>query len=164
VGTLAGLFPSLYLSAFRPVNVLKGIVRVKLFAGMNIRKVLLTIQFIVSILFIVLTGLLFKQVYEINNTDPGFQTNNRLIISLQGMDHQLFASEIKSSPEIESICATSYLPVVGPWSKVHAKTAEMEKEIQILNYNIDPSFISNMGLTLVSGRNFDYNDGTGEEK
>lgn len=164
VGTFAGLFPSLYLSTFHPVNVLKGVIRVKLFAGMNIRKVLLTIQFIVSILFIVLTGLLFKQVYEINNTHLGFETENRLVVELQGMDSKLFSNEIKSNPDIRSICATSYLPVVGPWSNVHAKTEEMEKAIQINDYNIDLDFIRNMGLSLISGRNFDFNDAIGEEK
>ncbi len=45
-----------------------------------------------------------------------------------------------------------------------AKTEEMEQEIQIYNYNIDPDFINNMGLSLKSGRNFDFNDGIGEEK
>ena len=143
---------------------LKGVIRVKLFAGMNIRKVLLTIQFIVSILFIVLTGLLFKQVYEINNTNLGFEIKNRIVVGLQGMDYKLFANEIKSNPDIVNICATSYLPVVGPWSQVHAKTEKMEQEIQIYNYNIDTDFIENMGLKLVSGRNFDFNDGIGDEK
>lgn len=163
-GILAGLFPSLYLSAFRPVNVLKGVVKVKLFAGTSLRKILLTMQFIISILLVVSSALLFKQVYQINNTDLGFHTENRLVVYLQGMDYKLFSSEIKSNPDIKSITATSGLPVAGPWSSILAKTETMEKEIQVHDYSIGPEFIDRMGLQIIAGRNFDEKDAIGDEK
>lgn len=163
-GVIAGVIPSLYLSSFKPVEVLKGVIKVRLFAGLTLRKIFLGIQFTFGIIFIMITVLLIKQIYILNKLELGFETENRILIPMQGVDAQLFNNEIKSNSNIVNITMTNNLPVVGGWANTFVRSTEMKDSIKIHEYVVDPSYIKTMGLTLVSGRNFTSADKTGSEK
>ncbi len=163
-GIIAGIIPSLYLSSFKPVRVLKGVIKVRLFAGLTLRKIFLGIQFTFGIIFIMITVLLIKQIHVLNSLDLGFETENRIVIPMQGVDPQLLINEIKSNPNIKNMTMTNNLPVVGPWSNSFVRSIEMEDSIKIHEYVTDPTYLETMGLTLISGRNFTEEDKIGNEK
>ena len=82
-GIVAGSYPSLYLSSFNPVFVLKGI-KMKSGSAALIRKGLVVTQFTVSIVLIIATIIIFQQIQHIKDRNLGFNRNGLLELSMQG--------------------------------------------------------------------------------
>jgi len=155
VGFLAGLLPAVYISLFNPVNVLKGLNNISFFKRLTLRKVLLAVQFCVSLIFIISTSLIYLQGKHVLNFDYGFKKENVVNIKLYKLEnYNRFAQAIATSRDIGAVSACSYLPATETnMSQMVHKAANPTDSLQANYIDIDAGCLQVWGLQLVAGRN-----------
>lgn len=117
-GFLAGSYPALYLSSFLPVKVLKGTFRAGRSASTP-RKVLVVLQFTVSVTLIVSTIVVYRQVQFTKARPVGYNSEGVIMIQIKSPDYygkyDLLRHELKNAGAIEEM-AESSSPLTGVWS------------------------------------------------
>ena len=162
VGLLAGSYPALYLTSFKPVLILKG---KNLLGGnkknMLMRNGLVIFQFTISTMMIVGTLVVLKQLHFFRNTDMGFNKENVLIITSTnrlGESEENFRDAITQIPGIISASITSSIPSGSSFGDSYKaqpdENASSVKDIGLSSFMVDESFIPTLNIKLVQGRNF----------
>jgi putative ABC transport system permease protein len=156
IGFLAGLYPSFYLTAFRPVQVLKG----KIASGMGnsaLRNTLVVIQFTISIALIAGTLIVFQQLRFMSSKSLGFDKENILLIRYAeklGTNLEPVRNEIKTYPGVESVGVAMEVPGGGTWTDgLQREGSDISVPIAIVK--IDENYFNTLGFKLVAGRVFD---------
>ena len=115
IGLIAGLYPAFYLSAFKPINVLKGqLSRGSKNAGL--RGALVVFQFTTSLILLIGTLVIYRQMQYILNKKIGFDKDQ--VVMIQGtntLDKQTasFKNELLKLPQVKSVSVSDFLPVKG---------------------------------------------------
>lgn len=156
-GLLAGALPAVFISAFRPIFVLKGISNVKFFSRIGLRKILLVTQFVFSMVFIISILLIFKQMNFMVHADLGFDAEVVYDIALQGKDFNKVKDEYSQLPEVLEVTASSHIPAEGNVWGVDVRKKIEDEKYDANYFSVDENFIETMGLELVAGRNFPEN-------
>jgi putative ABC transport system permease protein len=162
VGLLAGSYPALYLTSFKPVLILKG---KNLFSGSRkdllIRNGLVVFQFTISTIMIVGTLIVLKQLRFFRNTDMGFNKENVLIITSTnrlGESEESFRDVITQIPGIVSASITTSIPSGSAFGDSYKAQPDDNvadvKDIGLNSFMVDESFIPTLGIKVVQGRNF----------
>lgn len=160
VGILAGVYPALILSRFKPIKALRGLARTSS-QGSTLRKSLVGFQFVVSIVLIAATAIVYSQLDYVRDKDLGFDQKQTLVLDFGGdADVQerieTIKEELKQHHAISGITASGNVP--GDYFAVVPTTIEgvnhMDEEVRMAAYSVDYDFLSLYGLKLVAGRPF----------
>ena len=156
IGILSGLYPAFYLSAFRPVSVIRGDVTHGK-KGSFFRKVLIVFQFAVSIVLLIGTLTIASQIRFARNKDLGFSAKNVIIFPQPRLDSfrrnlQNIKSELLRHPDILEISFSQGYPG-RPWNNESCKVGE--EYIGFTHYSVDSDFADVYNLQLLEGRFLD---------
>jgi len=156
---LAGSYPALYLSSFKPVDVLKGTFKSGKYAGLP-RKILVVLQFTVSVAFIIGTVIVMQQINYAKNRPVGYDKEGLIQIPTFSEDffgkYDLMRSEFIGSNAVVEM-STSSSPTTQIWSNRSGFTWEGKPEgfqEDLAWTEVSPEYAKSLNLKIVEGRDF----------
>jgi len=158
IALIAGIYPAIILSGFNPIEVLKGKLRTKDSAGL-FRKGLIVGQFVASIVMIICTIVIGKQMNYLQHKDLGYKKDQVIIIPTNKKRAEayplthLYKIELSKYPEVLGTSASIYSFSETPW--VNLGYSDDKKGYHSFQYNeVDASFIETMQIPILQGRSF----------
>jgi len=163
LGAISGSYPAIFLSAFNPVQILKGQLK-KGKKGATLRKTLVVSQFVLSILLIIFTIAISQQLRYLMNMNFGFERSDVILLPIT---HEMrpnlipFKKELTRHPNVQLVTAATSVPVNWmPKTQVIPEGYEATDVWTMNTYGIDYDFLELLNMTILEGRSLsrDYQD------
>ncbi len=160
IAIAAGVYPAMMITSFKAVSVLKGNFRTSA-RGIGLRKFLVVVQFTISMVLIVGTFVISKQLNYIQEKRLGFEKENTVILPLDGKTnavYQSLKSELIRTGAVTRVARGSDSPAQVGGGYSIALPGMTEPGIMITGLIADEDYIPTLGLELIRGRNFTSHD------
>jgi putative ABC transport system permease protein len=160
VTLLAGGYPAVFQSGLNPLSLLKSKIRLGR-GNISLRRALVVFQFMISIVLIAATIIIYEQMQYVNKKDMGFDKDKVVVVDVDPDEvHRNFAtvkSEFANLAQVRSVSATSRVP--GEWKiipsiKVNTENSDPARGKDMYFFAVDDQFLSTYDIKLLKGRNF----------
>jgi predicted permease len=155
---IAGIYPSVFLSSFKPVNILKGELSKGARGGL-FRKILVIFQFTLSVFLIIGTVVIYKQLIFMRNIDLGFNKEHILYIYLRGdikNNYYTLKEELVKNPVVTGVSATMHTPTHIGSNSGGADWEGKDPELHtLIGFSaVDFDYIETLQIDILAGRSF----------
>ncbi len=157
VGLVAGLLPALTLSKTRPIAVLQRLQNLRLMQRIGLRKVLLTMQFVLTLIFLITMTIAWRQGEHAISVNFGFDHPQTLLVELQRQPFDRVSAALGQVSGVESMSGIS-IPM-GTWSDDgdDVRSDSVPEKTGVRQYFVDHHYLTQFNLPLAVGENFPDN-------
>jgi putative ABC transport system permease protein len=156
-GFISGIYPSFYLSAVKPIAVLKGRL-IETRGKFSFRQILVVLQFAISIALIIGTLTALKQMNYVQSKPLGYEKDNLMVLKIESTDvlngYESFKSDLLKNPIIESVASSGRVPAEREYSDTGWETDIQDDVFLSRLFPVNFDFLETYKVEMAAGRNF----------
>ncbi len=157
-GFLSGVHPAFVISSYNPVSALKQKYIVDKHNGISLKKILVAIQFSISVFILIVAFIIYRQTQYMLTKDLGFDSNTILfsnIVTDKKGSFEPLRQHLLEHQEIKDACVSDYIPFILPGGNdLHWEGADQDEKVFVRFSNVGYDFVPTFSLKIARGRNF----------